>query len=230
MRVIAHRGSSARAPENTLAAFRAALEDGADGVELDARLTADEVVVVMHDDDVSRTTNGTGCVSEMSFEQVRALRVSGSELIPTLEEVLALVGGSTGIVVEIKGAFGGARTILGKDVARAVVPLIEEVPDVTASSFDPDAVAAVRALAPAVPTAITISRHASLAETLSLAIDAQHAEIHLPADHVDQAFVERAHDASRAVLAYTVNDRAQARALEQIGIDGIFSDDPAAIR
>jgi glycerophosphoryl diester phosphodiesterase len=219
-----------RAPENTLAAFRAALEDGADGVELDARLTADNVVVVMHDDDVARTANGTGRVSEMSFEQLRTLRIRGTELIPTLEEVLDFVRGRTGVVVEIKGAFGSARTTPGAEVARAVVPLIEGIPAVTASSFDPGAVAVVRALAPSVPTAITIGRHTSLDETLSLAIEAGHSEIHLPADVVDQPFVARAHEAGRAVLAYTVNDRAQARELEQMGVDGIFSDDPAAIR
>ena len=230
MRVIAHRGSSARAPENTLAAFRSALDDGADGVELDARLTADNVIVVMHDDDVSRTTNGIGRISEMSFEHLRALRVGGSELIPTLSEVLEVVAGQAAVVVEIKGAFGGARTIPGDEVARAVVPLIEAVPNVTTSSFDPAAVAAVRALAPSIPTAITIGRHASLDETLSLAIEAGHSEIHLPADIADQAFVTRAHDAARAVLAYTVNDRARARELEQMGVDGIFSDDPRGVR
>jgi len=213
-----------------LAAFRAALEDGADGVELDARLTADNMVVVMHDDDVARTTNATGRVSEMSLEQLRALRVHGTELIPTLVEVLDLVGGRTGIVVEIKGAFGGARAIPGEEVARAVVPLIDGVPNVTASSFDPGAVAVVRALAPAVPTAITIGRHTGLDETLSLAVEAGHSEIHLPADVVDEAFVARAHEAARAVLAYTVNDRARARELEAMGIDGIFSDDPAGVR
>jgi glycerophosphoryl diester phosphodiesterase len=230
VRVIAHRGSSARAPENTLAAFRAALEDAADGVELDARLTADNVVVVMHDDDMSRTSNGTGLVSEMSFEQLRALLVRGAEPIPSLEEVLALVGGRTSVVVEIKGAFGGARSIPGDKAARAVIPLIDGVPNVLASSFDPGAVAVVRALAPSVPTAITIGRHTSLDETLSLAVEAGHSEIHLPADVVDQEFVTRAHEAGRAVLAYTVNDRGLARELEEMGIDGIFSDDPAGVR
>jgi glycerophosphoryl diester phosphodiesterase len=166
----------------------------------------------------------------MSFEQLRALRVSGSELIPTLDEVLALVGGRTDIVVEIKGAFGGARPILGKDVARAVVPLIEQVPGVTASSFDPAAVAAVRALAPAIPTAITVGGMSPLDDALQLAISAGHIEVHARADRVEAAFVARAHDASRAVLAYTVNDRAQAGALEQMGVDGIFSDDPAGVR
>jgi len=230
VRVIAHRGSSARAPENTLAAFRAALEDAADGVELDARLTADDVVVLMHDDDVARTTNGTGRISEMSFEQLRALRVAGAEPIPTLTEVLSLIGGRTAIVVEIKGAFGGARSIPGEDVARAVLPLIDGVPNVTVSSFDPGAVAVVRALAPGIPTAITVGGHAGLDQTLTLAVEAGHLEIHMPAARVDAGFVARAHDAARAVLAYTVNDRAVARALEEIDIDGIFSDDPAAVR
>src|SRR5881392_1392764 len=98
VRVIAHRGASARAPENTVSAFRAALEDGADGVELDARLTADNTVVVMHDDDVSRVTLGVGRISEMSFEQLRAMRVRGSEPVPLLTEVLAVFGGRVEVV------------------------------------------------------------------------------------------------------------------------------------
>src|SRR5207248_7161667 len=107
VRVIAHRGASARAPENTLSAFRLALTEGADGVELDARLTADNTVVVMHDDDVSRVSSGKGRISEMSFEQLRSVLVGGSERVPLLSEVLDLVGGLVGVVVEIKGAFGG---------------------------------------------------------------------------------------------------------------------------
>jgi len=120
VRLIAHRGASARAPENTLTAFRAALEDGADGVELDARLTADDVVVVLHDDDVSRVSGAAGRVSEMTFEQLRALLVRGSERIPSLTEVLEVVSGRVDVVVEIKGAFGGARAIPGEEVARVV--------------------------------------------------------------------------------------------------------------
>lgn len=229
MRVIGHRGASARAPENTLAAFAAAMADGADGVECDARLTRDDVVILMHDDDVSRTTDGTGRVSELSFEQLRAMRSRG-EPVPTLDELLVLVGGRIAIVVEIKGAFGGVRTVQGADVARAVLPLIEGVPSVIVSSFDPGAVAVVRARSPHIPTAITIGGVTDLDEALELAIDAGHSEIHIPAQRADAAFVALAHDAGRAVCAYTVNDVVRARELAAMGIDAIFSDDPAGVR
>ncbi|MGZ4190247.1 MAG: glycerophosphodiester phosphodiesterase [Actinomycetota bacterium] len=229
MRVIAHRGASARAPENTLAAFAAAISDGADGIECDARLTLDDVVVLMHDDDVARTTNGTGRVSEMSFEQLRAMHARG-EHVPTLQEMLDLVAGRIAIVVEVKGAFGGARIVQGADVARAVLPLIESVPSVLVSSFDPAAIALVRALATRVPTAITIGGYSDLDEALALAIDVGHAEIHIPAERADATFIARAHESGRAVCAYTVNDAVRARVLEAMEIDGIFSDDPAGVR
>lgn len=230
MRVIAHRGSSARAPENTMVSFRAALEDGADGVELDARLTADNTVVVMHDDDVSRVTDGAGRISEMSFEQLRAVLVGGVEVVPTLAEVLSVVGGRVEVVVEIKGAFGGARVVPGDEVARAVVPLLSGVPDAVVSSFDPGAVAYVRAVAPAIHTAITIGGHAGLDETIELALNAGHSEIHLPEARVEARFVARAHDVGLLVLAYTVNEAGRARELREMGIDGIFSDDPRGVR
>jgi len=230
VRVIAHRGSSARAPENTLLSFRAALEDGADGVELDARLSTDGVVVVMHDDDVSRVSNSTGRISEMSFEQLRAVQVRGIEAVPTLSEVLSVVGGRVDVVVEIKGAFGGARAVPGDEVARAVVPLLDGVPRVLCSSFDPGAVAYVRAVAPDIPTAITIGGHAGLDETIELALGAGHREIHLPEVRVVAEFVVRAHDAGLSALAYTVNDAGRARELEAMGLDGIFSDDPSGVR
>ena len=88
--VIGHRGAPTEAPENTLAAFRKALEIGAVAVELDVRLTADDHLVIMHDDTVNRTTGGTGLVAEMSLEQVRRLRVGG-EPVPTLREALEAV-------------------------------------------------------------------------------------------------------------------------------------------
>jgi len=230
VRVIAHRGSSARAPENTVSAFRLALSDGADGVELDARLTADNTVVVMHDDDVSRVTDGVGRISEMSFEQLRAVRVRGGEVVPTLSEVLSVVVGRVDVVVEIKGAFGGARVVPGDEVARAVVPLLDGVPRVLCSSFDSGAVAYVRAVAGEIPTAITIGGHAGLDETIELALNAGHSEIHLPEARVEGGFVAAAHDAGLLVLAYTVNDAGRARELEALGLDGIFSDDPNAVR
>lgn len=108
--VIAHRGASASHAENTLPAFRAAIDAGADAVELDVRVTSDGVGVAIHDPDVSRTTDGEGLVHELSLGRVRELSISSPEgpavRIPTLDEVVALVGERAGIMFEIKNLPG----------------------------------------------------------------------------------------------------------------------------
>ena len=94
--VVAHRGASVEQPENTIEAFEAAIEAGADAVEFDVRLTADGVPVVMHDPDVSRTTGGAGLVSEITVAEIRKLG------IPTLEEALACLAGRVAADIELK--------------------------------------------------------------------------------------------------------------------------------
>jgi glycerophosphoryl diester phosphodiesterase len=107
--IVAHRGASARVAENTLEAFEAAVVDGADVVELDVRLTADGVPVVLHDPDVSATTDGTGFVHELALREVKALDASGGQgerqEIPTLAEALASIRGA-GVNLEIKNLPG----------------------------------------------------------------------------------------------------------------------------
>jgi glycerophosphoryl diester phosphodiesterase len=107
--VVAHRGASAQAPENTLAAFRRALELGSDWVELDCTLSADRQVVVIHDDTLERTTDGVGPVGERTFDELRALDAGvwrdpefAGERIPLLIEVLELARGKAGVLVEVK--------------------------------------------------------------------------------------------------------------------------------
>jgi glycerophosphoryl diester phosphodiesterase len=97
--IFAHRGASAFAPENTMAAFELAVQEKADAIELDAKLTADGQVVVIHDQTVDRTTDGRGRVGDMSLAQLRQLdagshfaRAFQGERIPTLDEVLAALG------------------------------------------------------------------------------------------------------------------------------------------
>jgi glycerophosphoryl diester phosphodiesterase len=106
--IIAHRGACAHAPENTLAAFRLAVEHGADGIELDAKLSADGQVMVIHDHSVDRTTGGQGQVRKLSLAQMKALEAGSffderfrGEPIPTLDEVFAAVGQHTLINVEL---------------------------------------------------------------------------------------------------------------------------------
>lgn len=108
--VIAHRGSSAFAPENTLAAFRRAVSDGADAVELDVHLSREGEVVVIHDPRLQRTTDGRGWVSRHSVDELKRLDAGGwfhrsfaGERVPTLSEVLEELGGRVGVNIEIKG-------------------------------------------------------------------------------------------------------------------------------
>ena len=102
MKIIAHRGASYFEPENTLRAFKRAIEMGADFVELDVRLTNDNELVVIHDPDVSRTTNGNGLVRDLTLEELKKFDAGYGEKISTLEEVIKLVKNKTGLVVEIK--------------------------------------------------------------------------------------------------------------------------------
>ncbi|HZB01499.1 MAG TPA: glycerophosphodiester phosphodiesterase, partial [Actinomycetota bacterium] len=104
--VVAHRGASVEQPENTIEAFAAAIDAGADAVEFDVRLTADGVPVVMHDPDVSRTTDGRGIVSALTLAEVRRLRIAlpggGAAGVPTLDESLGCLSGRAAADIELK--------------------------------------------------------------------------------------------------------------------------------
>lgn len=100
--VIAHRGDSAHYPENTLAAFEAAIQGGADALELDLHVCKTGEAIVIHDDSVDRTTNGSGKVADMTLDEIKALDAGGGEQIPTLGEVLELVDGRAKLYIEPK--------------------------------------------------------------------------------------------------------------------------------
>ncbi|MGH2650272.1 MAG: glycerophosphodiester phosphodiesterase, partial [Actinomycetota bacterium] len=107
--VVAHRGASSTHPENTLASFEAALALGAPVLELDVRLSAERIPVVLHDPDLSRTTDGSGWVHELSFEQVQVANAGTAdrpERIPAFRTVLDAVSGRGGLAVEIKNIPG----------------------------------------------------------------------------------------------------------------------------
>ena len=99
---IGHRGARAYEPENTLLSFQRAIELGVDAVELDVRKTKDNEIVVIHDADVSKTTDGSGLVSELTLEEIKRFVTEKDEKIPTLEEVLDSVGKRVKVLVELK--------------------------------------------------------------------------------------------------------------------------------
>lgn len=159
--VIAHRGDSDARPENTLAAFAAALEAGADLIELDVQLTRDRYPVVIHDPTVDRTTSGRGAVGELSLAELRVLsagypaRFGGAfadERIPTLLEVLAFLHERARVVIEIKHESGGGPLDDGVEAhTLAAVHRTATQGDVALLSFDTRILARCRTLDPQVP-------------------------------------------------------------------------------
>jgi len=234
-RVIGHRGAKATAPENTLAALRQSVAEGASWVEFDVKLTADGHPVLIHDETLERTTNGKGKVAETSLADIRALdagswfgRRFAGEKVPTLEEALELMSGlAMGFNLEIKPCPG--REAETAKVALACVRKLWPgflAPPVI-SSFKHDALAAAREAAPELPRGLLAERLPAdwkrLAEELGCSF------IHPGARALTREDVAAVKAAGFPLLVWTVNDPARARELVAWGVDSIITDAPAAI-
>jgi glycerophosphoryl diester phosphodiesterase len=224
--VIGHRGAAAFAPENTLESITAALDAGADGVELDVRMSEDGVLMLMHDPDVSRTTNGSGRVAELTASALAAL----DPPVPSLPEVFATVPRDALLVLELKGHPWEAGYDPGEPVAHALAAALvaEGERRVVVSSFNPVGLGVIRAEAPGMRTAVLTSEAFDLGSNLAAAVDGGHDECHVPGRLVDAAFVTRAHEAGKRVVAWTVNDPDRLRELAAEGVDAVITDDPRA--
>lgn len=230
-RVIGHRGAAAHAPENTLASFSKARHCGASWVELDVQLSADGVPVVFHDDRLERTSNGQGPLSEQPLPVLKTLDAGSwfgpdfqGEAIPTLDAALHHIAGlGLGLDIEIKADENrGAATALA--VLAAVRMAWPSGLPLLISSFAQSALAAVRDAVPAIPRALLVDAvPPGWAKRLkSLGCVALNAEW----SRLSPATVHEIKRAGYGLLAYTVNNPAQAERLLQWGVDGVFTDVP----
>lgn len=221
--IIAHRGASRECRENTLAAFALAIEQGADGIELDVHGSADGHLVVHHDPMV-RHAAGEGdrprAIREMTLDEIRLVRLDGGHPLPLLSDVFDLVAGRVTLYVEVKAAA----------VERAVAALLDRYPDTRAAvhAFDHRIPVAVRALRPGTPIGVLsdlypIDLSALLRPAAPTALW-QHALL------IDHALVRTAHADGVQVIAWTENDPAHARMLASWGVDGLCTDVPAVLR
>jgi glycerophosphoryl diester phosphodiesterase len=227
--IFAHRGASASAPENTLAAFRLALSQPADGIELDVHLSADGIVVVIHDQNLNRTTNGVGLVHRTRLEELRRLDAGQGEAIPTLDEVLALVGDQVLLNVELKGFAQPGERLAAETIACVRSHGLSH--SVLYSSFDVRHLLRIRQLEPDVALGLLLDRGWSgwLARTLFEPL-IRPWSLHPHYTAVDDRFLARARRSNRPVIAYTVNRPEDLHQLFSLGIDGIFTDDvPSAV-
>jgi glycerophosphoryl diester phosphodiesterase len=224
----AHRGASARAPENTMAAFRAAEEDGAHGIELDLHLSRDGVPVVIHDEEVQRTTDGHGPVARLTLSQLRRLDAGrwfapafAGERIPTLREVLDWAGARLRLNLEIKSA----------EAAQAVQLALADNPHcrVLISSFHHEVLEALHASSPDLPLAFLLeSRFWRRAVVRAAACQA--ASFHPRHDLFSYALVKHCHDKGLEVVPWTVDRLGDLWKVRRFGVDGVFSNQPRRIR
>ena len=231
--VIAHRGASAHAPENTLAAFMLALQQGADGVELDVQLNADGDVVVCHDSSVDRTTDGHGLIAQLSSAQLRELDAGGwfdpafrGERIPTLAQVFEQL--PTGIIdVELKP--GPLSSPLPNKVA-ALITHYGVADRVIVTSFLPHYLSRIHHPLPQQTIGLLELRGLAgwLVHTISCAwLNLDYVLPHYAA--VSARFVATQTRAGRRVISWTVDDPAAARAHQALGLAGIITNAPVNI-
>lgn len=230
--VIAHRGASHYAPENTLAAFRFAVEQGADGIEFDVKLSADGHPIIIHDATVDRTTNGTGKVSELTLNELRTLDAGSwfgksyaGEPIPTLGEVLDTVGHDLILNIELTN-YTTPRDALPEIVADTVEKhnMTERV---FFTSFHPRTVSRIAKRLPNVPRGLLLLP--TFAGKIShfvfgklLPLQTINPEFQL----VSPGFVKKAHQRERKVFPYTINAKDDILSALMAGVDGIITDDP----
>lgn len=226
--VIAHRGASGYAPENTLAAFRRAVAQGASFIETDLHLTRDAHFVAIHDEAVDRTTNGKGAVQNMTLGEIRRLDAGSwfasefmSERIPTLDDVLEFARKNDVVFyLELKpsGFWGGEHALISQlrnstEIARSVV-----------ISFDPVILASLRKIEPTLMTGLL--HDGKLADPFEKAVEIGARQLAVRGDLVTPNFLQRARSLDLQVVCWTVNSPAHMRMLIAAGVDGIMSDYP----
>lgn len=239
--VVAHRGASTAAPENTMEAYRLAVEQGADAIELDVHLTADGQLVVIHDETLERTTDGTGAVVGHTMDQIRALDagatfagVDGSFPhrgrglgVPSLPEVIEWLPAGIGLVIEIKA----------RGAVDEVVRLLREAPDAreraSVISFDEQAIERSRELDAALSTGLLLVPSDSFERGLVWVTEHGHTAVHPwdgdlgvdPTPLISQATAYRCR-----VGCYVVNEPDRMQQLAAAGLWAFVTDVPEVAR
>jgi glycerophosphoryl diester phosphodiesterase len=229
--IFAHRGSSAYAPENTLAAFKLAIEQHADAIELDAKLSADGQIVVMHDKSVDRTTDGTGLIKSLSLNELKKLDAGAKfnqafkgEAIPTLTEVFEQVGQRIFINVELTN-YSSPLDDLPERVSNLVRKFHLES-SILLSSFNPIALIRARKILPKVAMGLlTTAGMGKFACYSRLVRFSPLLALHPTAVDTSEKLIAAIHSRDSHVNVYTVNQPDDMRWLFLAGVDGIFTDD-----
>lgn len=237
--VIAHRGSSACYPENTLSAFRAAINMKADMVELDVQFTADREVVVFHDEQISRCTNGRGRVADYPFARLRQLDAGAwfhkkfaGERIPSLAEVLALCKGRIAVNIEVKTE--AVTDAVSGGIEERCLKMVDEIgmrEHVVYSSFDSRAILHFKAIDQDAPVAVLYEKKQHGSRLPSEIVECLGADaFNCSRRELSGTWLADLKRSGIPVHIYTVNDEKNMRRLLDLGVDGIFTNRPDVLR
>lgn len=235
--IVAHRGSSAVAPENTIASFRQAIVDGADAIELDVRLSKDNEVVVSHDRTVNRTTNGKGLLKDFTQSELKSLnagrwfhRKYSGETIPTLDEVFEVLGSRVGIDIEIKDDDRQPMSLKFLERCIELINKHQAANFVLISSFNYMLLKHIKMLQPEIATGILYSPLRNFRLSIHHLIEKTNANLFICAkSYLKRSIVSNLREKNIQVGTYTINDEASLNRVMKKGIDFIFSDNPAKI-
>lgn len=233
-RVIGHRGLAGLAPENTLPAFAAAAEHGLKFVELDAKLCASGELIVLHDNDIKRTSNGRGRAQQLTYAQLKSFDAGSwfdekfrGTRIPLLTEVLDFCAEKQlGVNIELKPNRGDyAQT------ARAVARLLKREPienriPLLISSFSIQSLRAARDCMPHLPRSLLMERRTTLPQILSRMQELDTCTFNYDRNLISAELVQSLRDKGIPTLIWTVNDPAEAKRLFEMGVVSVFSDLP----
>ncbi|MFD1863218.1 glycerophosphodiester phosphodiesterase [Planococcus chinensis] len=230
---VAHRGASGHAPENTMGAFHKGVEMKADYIEIDVQMTKDGELVVIHDTTVDRTTDGTGKVKSLTFEEIRQLDAGSwfseayaGEQVPTFDEVLDAFRGKVGILIELKAPelYPGIE----KKVADALVERNMDRSNngkIILQSFNHESMKKSKELLPNLPHGILAGAGWANVTEEQLAQFAAYADYFNPSMHiVTEELVSDVHEAGMKIYPYTSRSQEQALRLFDLNVDGIITD------
>ncbi len=225
MQIIGHRGEPGDFPENSFLSFRSAMEHGADGLEYDVRLSADGIPVIIHDETLERTTNGSGRVDAMVFDDLQKLDAGRGEKIPSLEQVLQEFAGKGTHFIELKEA--AAAETSAKIIDKILNSGRAQTEQLVVISFLAEALEIVKKTVPRLHVGVLLEKPDAEIFTTTKKLGAKWL---LPTwQLVNKDIVEKMAAARLKIGCWTVNGVAEAKKLQEAGVEAIMTDYPAKI-
>lgn len=221
MKIYAHRGASQQAPENTLEAIDLALQQGADGIEIDVRQHSDKLVVI-HDKRLERTTNGTGLIENLDFAQLRTLDAGNGQQIPLLEEVIGLIAGKAALNIEIKSCQD--LSLIDSHWQKAIRDYAFTAEQLLVSSFNHQYLTSIKQDNPRIRIGALTANTPLTLSAFAQALSAHSVNIEL--EQASQEYVQDAHQRGLELMVFTVDHPDDMRQLAQWGVDAIFTNMP----